>query len=689
MEPLDPEGKALKGSALLDLGQNKAALQSYTAASKIAHNENADYLYGKGMCLAKLGRTDESLESLDQALVIEPRHHDALRLKGTELAALGSDEEAIPIFDAELKIEPSSSEMWYLRGEALAHLSREREAIESYDKALDCDEHLVDAWYGKAMCMFKLEQLQEAADGFAHVLKLDPKRADARQYKTSLDKKLKIAAQIEEGENLAAQGEHAEAIKVYNKAGRSDPKNAEVWYQKGISWLELKKTTKAEQSLSKALELNAEHEDAKDVLATIQSKREEQAKFKSQTVADVAAVEEQSRTTEADEKSAESKPEHKDVSQVPAATGVPAVDEQGVVADNLEVQQVVSIGVQDWLKKAHELFRQGEYSQALLFYSKVLDEEPDNADVWTFKGKALEKLGQTYKASQCFETAEELEQELGLSHAPEIRETPVDERVSHLTSDLEKRKKELASDQEIAKWPCRYNVFDQLQAVKDQIQGDRYGNLVLKSSSIEFIDKFKTERSFVIPLNHVTELYKKDTWMGAVHYLRVGIHDLFGEADYIEFMWIQVLGSRSKFIESVKKRQQEYAKIRAEIESLEAELQAFQHKATAEAQPPTRELIDRGSKLAPAYSSQVDVWATKAADLSSSFCYEKAIVYCDKILEIDPHYADAWNNKGISLHKLSRYEEAIACYDKALELDPNNENVLNNKQESLRRLDKR
>lgn len=48
-----------------------------------------------------------------------------------------------------------------------------------------------------------------------------------------------------------------------------------------------------------------------------------------------------------------------------------------------------------------------------------------------------------------------------------------------------------------------------------------------------------------------------------------------------------------------------------------------------------------------------------------------------------------WATKAADLSSSGRYEEAIACYDKALELDPKNENVLNNKQESLRRLDKK
>ncbi len=51
--------------------------------------------------------------------------------------------------------------------------------------------------------------------------------------------------------------------------------------------------------------------------------------------------------------------------------------------------------------------------------------------------------------------------------------------------------------------------------------------------------------------------------------------------------------------------------------------------------------------------------------------YNKAIMYFDGALEIDPKYKEAWSSKGITLDELARYEEAIKCYDIALEIDWN------------------
>jgi tetratricopeptide (TPR) repeat protein len=183
IEPLDPEGKELKGSALLDLDQNEAALQSYSAASRIARNKNAEYLYGKGLCLAKLGSTEESLESLNQALVIEPGHQGALHAKGTGFAVLGRDDEAVKAFDEELTIEPKSSETWFHKGEALTRLGRDREAIKSYDKALEIDPRDVHAWYNKGVSLNDLDHHQETIECYDTALEIDPRHINAQKAK--------------------------------------------------------------------------------------------------------------------------------------------------------------------------------------------------------------------------------------------------------------------------------------------------------------------------------------------------------------------------------------------------------------------------------------------------------------------------------------------------------------------------
>ena len=63
--------------------------------------------------------------------------------------------------------------------------------------------------------------------------------------------------------------------------------------------------------------------------------------------------------------------------------------------------------------------------------------------------------------------------------------------------------------------------------------------------------------------------------------------------------------------------------------------------------------------------------------------YEKAILFFEKTLELNPRMITAWTNKSSCLARLGRYEEAIGCCDKGLELDPRNIFSWNNKGWSL------
>ncbi len=56
--------------------------------------------------------------------------------------------------------------------------------------------------------------------------------------------------------------------------------------------------------------------------------------------------------------------------------------------------------------------------------------------------------------------------------------------------------------------------------------------------------------------------------------------------------------------------------------------------------------------------------------------HEKALIWFEKTLSIDPNNVQALKLKGDSLLELERYNEAIKTLYKALKVDPNNKGVL-------------
>jgi len=58
--------------------------------------------------------------------------------------------------------------------------------------------------------------------------------------------------------------------------------------------------------------------------------------------------------------------------------------------------------------------------------------------------------------------------------------------------------------------------------------------------------------------------------------------------------------------------------------------------------------------------------------------YEKANIFFERVLEIDPDHTETLNGKGILLFKLSDYDKARNCFEKVLRVDPKNIVALNN-----------
>jgi len=54
----------------------------------------------------------------------------------------------------------------------------------------------------------------------------------------------------------------------------------------------------------------------------------------------------------------------------------------------------------------------------------------------------------------------------------------------------------------------------------------------------------------------------------------------------------------------------------------------------------------------------------------------EALVWMDKALAINPHYATVYSNRGLTLQRLGRLDEALASYDQALALAPQDSSVL-------------
>ena len=79
----------------------------------------------------------------------------------------------------------------------------------------------------------------------------------------------------------------------------------------------------------------------------------------------------------------------------------------------------------------------------------------------------------------------------------------------------------------------------------------------------------------------------------------------------------------------------------------------------------------------------------KAAALIEIGNYSQAIGYSDKVLQLKPNFTGALINKGTALESLGNHSQAIMYFNKVLNLEPNNIKAINGKHIALEKLRRR
>ena len=79
----------------------------------------------------------------------------------------------------------------------------------------------------------------------------------------------------------------------------------------------------------------------------------------------------------------------------------------------------------------------------------------------------------------------------------------------------------------------------------------------------------------------------------------------------------------------------------------------------------------------------------KAAALIEIGNYSQAIGYSDKVLKLEPNFTGAFINKGTALESLGNHSQAIMYFDRALSINPNDSAALNGKHAALEKLRRR
>jgi tetratricopeptide (TPR) repeat protein len=158
-----------------------------------------------------MGRADEAIGHLREALRIDPRSVAAHIDLGLALHDNGRREEAIDHYQQALGIDARSVAAHIDLGVALYHQGRLEEAIDHYQQALGIDPESVGAHLGLGGVLREKGRLEEAIDHYQQALRIDSRSVEAHNNL---------------GGVLREKGRLEEAIGHFQQALRIEPKSA-------------------------------------------------------------------------------------------------------------------------------------------------------------------------------------------------------------------------------------------------------------------------------------------------------------------------------------------------------------------------------------------------------------------------------------------------------------------------------
>jgi tetratricopeptide (TPR) repeat protein len=228
------------------LGKNVEALANYDGAL-VLQPRHAEALSNRGNALKALKRFDEALDSFDRALAAQPDYPAALSNRGAVLFEIARYEEALATYDRSLAIRPDQVVALYNRGGALQKLGRFEEALSSYDRALAISPELVEAHVNRGNTLIALDRHNDALASFDTALALRPDLVEALTSR---------------GNALNGLKRHEEALTSYDRAIACQPAYAAAHYNRGTTLHEMKRYDEALESYDRAISLQPDYPEA-------------------------------------------------------------------------------------------------------------------------------------------------------------------------------------------------------------------------------------------------------------------------------------------------------------------------------------------------------------------------------------------------------------------------------------------
>ncbi|XVF76578.1 hypothetical protein PTKIN_Ptkin13bG0277000 [Pterospermum kingtungense] len=193
--------------------------------------------------------TDTNISLEDQEKTIEehltqyPNDVEALRSLMEVRIKLKKLQQAIEVIDRLIELEPEEAEWPMLRAQIRSYGGDFEQAKNEFEEILSTDPVRVEAYHGLVMAYSesgkKLKELEKRIEGAMEKCKKEKKTKDFRDFKL-------LIAQIR-----VIEGNHSEALKVYEGLVKEEPRDFRPYLCMGIIYSLLKKKVEAEKQFEK------------------------------------------------------------------------------------------------------------------------------------------------------------------------------------------------------------------------------------------------------------------------------------------------------------------------------------------------------------------------------------------------------------------------------------------------------
>jgi tetratricopeptide (TPR) repeat protein len=234
----NPQDLLERGIFNYELGDYEDAIEFFEMSYALSSDINT--LNFKALALAELGRYEESMQTINEAIEIDSNNSYLFNTRGVIYSQMNKIDEAIASFDKAIEIEDNETS-WKLKGDIYHSYEKYDEALKCYDRAIEISPEEIGAFMAKARIYMEMDDLKNAERIFDEAEKIDAES---------------IMFLCEKGNFYFYQERLAEAIQYYDKCLKIDDENSEALLFKAVACGMLNQEKEMEKCLEKIMEVN-------------------------------------------------------------------------------------------------------------------------------------------------------------------------------------------------------------------------------------------------------------------------------------------------------------------------------------------------------------------------------------------------------------------------------------------------